>query len=230
MTAFENNKSPYLTLVVGAVPDAPAAGTVRIFFDTADGKFKAVDSAGTVSEVSAGGALASLSDVDLTGLADGDTLVWDDTTSKWLVAAPASGATTLAALTDVDTTGALSTGGQALVYDALSTHKWKPGIPRTLTNYTMSTWTFGAADCSRLVFGTNSSAATLHIPLDSGAPFPDGGVLEICQGSTGQITVVGDSGVTVHAPRGAKTAVQYSVMRVHRITADEWVISGDVTV
>lgn len=75
------------------------------------------------STIAAGGAsaLADLTDVDLTGLGDGDTLVWDSGTSTWV---PGTSAAALNDLTDVDTAGVAD--GDALVFDS-GTSTWVPG-------------------------------------------------------------------------------------------------------
>jgi hypothetical protein len=77
--------------------------------------------------VAAGGAttLAALTDVDLTGLADGDVLVWNSGTSRW-EPGTASGASALADLTDVDLTGLAD--GDTLIYDS-GTLTWTPATP-----------------------------------------------------------------------------------------------------
>jgi hypothetical protein len=77
--------------------------------------------------VSAGAtSLADLTDVNLTGLSDGDILVYDSGTGKW-VASPLSAAAAMNDLTDVDTTGVAD--GDVLIYDA-GTSTWIPG-PQT---------------------------------------------------------------------------------------------------
>lgn len=58
MTQFEDNRSPYLTLVEqGSEPSTPATGTQRLFIDSADGKLYRIDESDVVTEVggSAGG-------------------------------------------------------------------------------------------------------------------------------------------------------------------------------
>lgn len=60
MTKFEDNLSPHLTLVEqGSPPDTPAAGTQKLFIDSADSKLKRIDESDVVTEVGggAGGAL-----------------------------------------------------------------------------------------------------------------------------------------------------------------------------
>lgn len=50
----EDNPFPYVTLVEGTTPAAPAAGRQREFIDSADHKLKRVNSAGTVTTVEGG--------------------------------------------------------------------------------------------------------------------------------------------------------------------------------
>lgn len=75
--------------------------------------------------IASGGAtaLSGLTDVDLTGLADGDTLVWNSGTSNWEPQPASGGASALADLTDVDLTGLAD--GQLLVWNA-SLSVWEP--------------------------------------------------------------------------------------------------------
>lgn len=55
MTAFEDNPSPYLTLVEGTAPADPASGDQLLFIDSADHQLKRVDSGGTVTPIEGGG-------------------------------------------------------------------------------------------------------------------------------------------------------------------------------
>lgn len=83
---------------------------------------------GYVASGGGGGAsaLADLTDVDLTGLADGKTIVWDEDDSKWVVTDfPTPGAGALGDLTDVDLSTP-PTEGQALLWDD-GTSKWVAG-------------------------------------------------------------------------------------------------------
>ena len=65
-------------------------------------------------------AVSSLTDVSLSSLVDGQTLVYDSNTQKWKNAA-SGGSTTLSDLTDVDLTN--PTQGQNLTYDAINS-RW----------------------------------------------------------------------------------------------------------
>lgn len=68
--------------------------------------------------------LAGLTDVDLTNPTDGQILVYDAETQKWVNGNGSGGSSTLSGLTDVDLTSPAD--GQVLVYDATS-QKWVNG-------------------------------------------------------------------------------------------------------
>jgi len=80
------------------------------------------------------GRLSSLSDVNSAGLADGNILRYNTSTSKWIVGSTPSGS--LSGLTDVNTGGV--TNGQVLTYNE-STTKWIPlsiSVVTALSNLT----------------------------------------------------------------------------------------------
>lgn len=72
--------------------------------------------------------LDDLADVNITSVADNDTLIYDNTSSKWINGAGGSGSGTLAGLTDVNVTGVAN--NNTLVYDS-ATSKWVDGYPST---------------------------------------------------------------------------------------------------
>lgn len=59
MTQAEDNKYPYLTFIEHVDPSTPAAGTARLFVDSADGLLKMIDDADVVTELSPGSGLAA---------------------------------------------------------------------------------------------------------------------------------------------------------------------------
>lgn len=62
VTYAEDNPFPYATFVESAAPATPAAGSVALFVDTADGLFKWKDDAGTVTPLAGSGIAATLLD------------------------------------------------------------------------------------------------------------------------------------------------------------------------
>jgi len=97
---------------------------------------------------------------------------------------------------------------------------------------TGTTYTFVLSDKDDLVTASNASAQTYTIPLNSSVAFPTGSLVNIIQIGAGQVTVVGDSGVTV-ASTGAtsttpKSRAQYSVITLIKAGTDSWYATGDI--
>jgi hypothetical protein len=97
---------------------------------------------------------------------------------------------------------------------------------------TGTTYTFVLTDRDDLVTASNASAQTYTIPLNSSVAFPTGSLVNLIQIGTGQVTVVGASGVTV-ASTGAtattpKTRAQYSVLTLIKAGTDTWYATGDI--
>lgn len=101
-----------------AGPGIPAGGTTgQVLAKTSNTDYVA----GWTTPEDPPAALSELTDVNLTGLADGEILEWDSTTSKWIAVTPSTGVTTLAALTDVNLAGLAD--GEILEWDT-TTSKW----------------------------------------------------------------------------------------------------------
>lgn len=74
--------------------------------------------------------LGELTDVDLTGISDGDIIYWDDASQTWLPTAPGgAGSIDIDDLTDVDTTSTPPSVGDTLVWDGTN---WVPQAPEDL--------------------------------------------------------------------------------------------------
>ena len=86
----------------------------------------------TLEDVIAYGAftLSHLPDVDVTGLAAGSILKWNDSEGKWAAGAPPAG--TLAGLTDVAVAEGDAIDGKYLKWDKAA-NKWVPGLPEGTT-------------------------------------------------------------------------------------------------
>lgn len=116
-----------------AAPDTPSSGKVALY--TNNKKIYSKDSDGTVVDLSSATAsgvdtLAELTDVNIGAQTDGQALVWDNSTSKWIpgtVASSGTGVDTLAELTDVNVSS--KSNGQALTWNE-GTSKW---IPATIS-------------------------------------------------------------------------------------------------
>lgn len=124
------------------------------------------DPFGTVTD------LADLGDVDLTGLADGDALVWDNTAGLWVPGASAS-VSALNDLSDVNTSGVVD--NDVLTYDSGS-GQWVPAAP---AGGSSSPWTQKIND---------ALSATTDLTTQTGTWAINAGVLRQSNaGATGRI-------------------------------------------
>jgi hypothetical protein len=89
------------------------------------------------------------------------------------------------------------------------------------------------SDRDDLVTASNSSAQTYTIPLNSSVAYPIGSLINLIQIGTGQVTVQGDSGVTVLSTGATaatpKTRARYSAMTLIKAGTDLWYASGDIS-
>jgi hypothetical protein len=117
---------------------------------------------------------------------------------------------------------------------------------QTLTNKTLTapvinlglnaqvgtTYTFVLADNGKLVMGSNAAAQAFTIPTNATAAFPVGAQINVLQSGAGQITVAGDSGVTVASnaatPAAPKCRNQYAALTCIKIATNTWFVIGDI--
>jgi hypothetical protein len=83
-------------------------------------------------------------------------------------------------------------------------------------------YTLTLDDIGMIVVMNKSGAATLTVPADAVTEFPLGSVVSVFNLSASDVTVAGDSGVTVH---NAGDIAQYGEVRLRRRDFDEWVMS-----
>lgn len=101
---------------------------------------------------------------------------------------------------------------------------------RTVQNITGTTYTTSLSDAGKALVFSNSSSITLTIPVESSVNYVIGQSFQIVQKGTGQITIVGDMGVTINSLSGNnKTSGQYAEARLIKLASDEWLLSGDLT-
>jgi hypothetical protein len=86
------------------------------------------------------------------------------------------------------------------------------------------------ADINAFLLFSSGSTTTVTVPSNASVAFPIGAAVELEQRGTGQVTVLGDAGVTVNKPaaRTAATAGQYSVVRLRKTGTNTWTLSGDM--
>ena len=86
------------------------------------------------------------------------------------------------------------------------------------------------ADINACLLFASASATTVTVPTNASVAFPIGAAIELEQRGAGQVSIVGDVGVTVNKPstRMAATAGQYSVVRLRKTGTNTWTLSGDM--
>ena len=101
---------------------------------------------------------------------------------------------------------------------------------RTIANITGTTHTILASEGGKALVFSNSSAITLTVPNDTTYNFTIGQTFMIVQKGTGEVTVQGESPVSIRSlDSKVKTSGQYAEARLIKIAANEWLLSGDLT-
>jgi len=103
----------------------------------------------------------------------------------------------------------------------------RTGIVQVTENYNLSTGGLSLRD--DLIEANSSSAFTVTIPTDASTNYPVGTSIDILQAGSGQITIAGDSGVTVNGTPGLKLRTQWSSATLFKRAADTWVVLGDLS-
>jgi hypothetical protein len=92
--------------------------------------------------------------------------------------------------------------------------------------YNLSTG--GLALRDGLIEANSSSAFTITIPTNSTTQYPVGTSIDVLQVGSGQITIAGDTGVTVNATPGLKLRTQWSSATLFKRAENSWVVYGDL--
>jgi hypothetical protein len=136
-----------------------------------------------------------------------------------------SGTVTLAI--DTAVTADLTTA-QTLTNKSLTSPKINLGI----NAQSGTTYTTVLADNGKLITQTNANPITTTIALNSSVPYPVGAQITFTQMGVGQVTIQGDSGVTV-VSTGATAATpltraQYSTATAIQTVTNTWLVVGDI--
>ena len=107
----------------------------------------------------------------------------------------------------------------------------KEGVPsRTPIISKTASYTLSAeSERDSLIEVSSGSGTTITIPLNSAVAYPVGTTLDILQTNTGQVTIAGDSGVTVNATPGLKLRTQWSSATLFKRDTNTWVVFGDLS-
>lgn len=128
---------------------------------------------------------------------------------------------------DTGPTGA--TGAKGDKGDTGATGATGPALPSTINAQTGTTYTLVLGDAADLITLSNSSAITLTVPPNSSVAFPVCSQVSLAQIGAGQVTVAGDTGVTVNATPGLKLRAQYSAATLIKTGTDSWLLVGDLS-
>lgn len=99
-----------------------------------------------------------------------------------------------------------------------------PIISKT-ASYTLSS----LSERDSMIEVNSTSGTTITIPTNAAVAFPIGASIDISQISSGQVTIAGDSGVTVNATPGLKLRTQWSTATLFKRGIDSWLVYGDLT-
>ena len=100
-------------------------------------------------------------------------------------------------------------------------------INLTLNAQTGTTYTPVLADNGKLVTLSNASAITLTVPTNASVAYATGAQINIQAIGAGQVTVAGDTGVTVNGT-GTKLRAQWSAATLVKLGTDSWTLIGDL--
>jgi hypothetical protein len=90
------------------------------------------------------------------------------------------------------------------------------------------TYTLVLGDAGKLIRCTKASAMSIIIPTNASAAYSIGQRVDIMQYGVGQVTVSGDTGVTLRSTPTNKLRATYSTASIIKIGTDEWVLAGDL--
>jgi hypothetical protein len=106
----------------------------------------------------------------------------------------------------------------------------KQGVPSlTDINQQAGAYTTVLADRDKLVEVSSGSGVTVTIPTNASVAYPVGTSIDILQTGSGQVTIAGDSGVTVNATPGLKLRTQWSSATLFKRATNTWVVFGDLS-
>jgi hypothetical protein len=89
-------------------------------------------------------------------------------------------------------------------------------------------FTFELTDAGKILKCNSASTITITIPTSASVAFEIGQKIDILQYGTGQVIVVGDTGVVLLATPTTKLRTQNSIAACVKIGADEWILAGDL--
>ena len=209
-------KAPLASPALTGTPTAPTAAAATNTTQIATTEFVRAEVAALVN--SAGATLDTLGEI-ATALGNDANL---STTLTNSIA-------TKAPLASPTFTGTVTVAASGIAFtDGTQT---KEGVPsRTpIISKTASYTLTATSERDSLIEVNSASGTTITIPLNSAVAYPVGTTLDILQTGTGQVTIAGDSGVTVNSTPGLKLRTQWSSCTLFKRATDSWVVFGDLS-
>jgi len=94
---------------------------------------------------------------------------------------------------------------------------------------TGTSYTLVFTDQGGMVTMSNSSANTLTVPPNSSVALPVGTTVLVASLGTGQTSIVAGAGVTINGTPGLKIRTRYSAATLIQLSADNWIVVGDLS-
>ena len=82
----------------------------------------------------------------------------------------------------------------------------------------------------KVIEANSASALTITIPTNANEAFPIGTTFSLIRVGTGEVTIAGDSGVTVNTALGLRLRAQWSAATLRKRGTDTWLLTGDTKV
>lgn len=89
-------------------------------------------------------------------------------------------------------------------------------------------YTFVLADAGKLVRLDAGTPQTFEVPTNASVAFPTGTQILVGQAGAGQLTIAGDTGVTVNTPETLLLRTQHSKATLVKVGTNEWELIGDL--
>jgi hypothetical protein len=141
--------------------------------------------------------------------------------------------TTLAANVTYTLPTADGTSGQVLSTNGSGTLSWATDASGGGASYSAvrtqsgTTYTLVLGDAGDYIQTTSTTAVTITVPLQSSVTWAADTEIYFEQNNTGQITLVGASGVTINSSETLKSFARYSVLALKRVASDVWTLTGE---
>ncbi len=183
-----------------------------------------------VTNIGFSGSTSGITTVQATAIAGTTTLTLPAATDTLVGKATTDTLTnkTISASSNTLTGVATLTGTETLTNKTLTT----PTINDARQNITVNaqtgtTYALVLTDNGRLVTLNNASAIVVTVPTNASVAFPTGAIINLQRTGAGNVTIAGDTGVTVTATASTLRS-QYSAASLIKIGTDSWTLVGDL--